>query len=106
MSNFLFIGDKVIFGTQLAHSGQAIKASLESRRSLRRGRRNRHTRYRQASFLNCTGLKSWLAQGLQHQVETTMTWVNKLIQLAPINPNILLRMHQRFTQHDRSCSID
>jgi hypothetical protein len=45
-------GEKIIFGAELTHRGQAIKASLESRRSLRRGRRNRHTRYRQARFLN------------------------------------------------------
>jgi RRXRR protein len=36
-------GDKVIFGAELTHRGQAIKASLESRRSLGRGRRSRHT---------------------------------------------------------------
>jgi hypothetical protein len=48
----LIQGEKVIWGAELTHRGQAIKASLESRRSLRRGRRNRHTRYRQARFLN------------------------------------------------------
>ena len=78
-------GEKVIFGAELTHRGQAIKASLESRRSLRRGRRNRHTRYRQARFLNRTRPKGWLAPSLQHRVETTLTWVRKLIELAPIS---------------------
>lgn len=78
-------GDQVIFGAELTHRGQAIKASLESRRSLRRGRRNRHTRYRQARFLNRKRPKGWLAPSLQHRVETTLTWVNKLIRLAPIS---------------------
>jgi 5-methylcytosine-specific restriction endonuclease McrA len=77
-------GEKVIFGTELSHRGSAIKTSLESRRSLRRGRRNRHTRYRQPRFLNRTRPKSWLAPSLQHRVETTLTWVNKLIKFAPI----------------------
>ena len=77
-------GSKVIFGAELTHRGQAIKLSLESRRSLRRGRRNRHTRYRQARFLNRTRPKGWLAPSLQHRVETVLTWVNKLIRLAPI----------------------
>jgi 5-methylcytosine-specific restriction endonuclease McrA len=77
-------GEKVIWGAELTHRGQSIKASLESRRSLRRGRRNRHTRYRQARFKNRTRPKGWLAPSLQHRVETTMTWVNKLIRLAPI----------------------
>lgn len=81
----LLQGEKVIFGAELTHRGQAIKASLDSRRSLRQGRRNRHTRYRQARFLNRTRKKGWLAPSLQHRVETTLTWVNKLRRLAPIS---------------------
>ena len=77
-------GEKVIFGAELTHRGQTIKASLESRRSLRRGRRNRHTRYRKARFLNRTRPKGWLAPSLQHRVETTLTWVTRLMKLAPI----------------------
>lgn len=77
-------GSKVLFGAELTHRGQSIKASLESRRSLRRGRRNRHTRYRQARFLNRTRAEGGLAPSLQHQVETTLTWVNRLVKLAPI----------------------
>ncbi len=80
----LLQGSKVIFGAELTHRAQAIKASLESRRSLRRSRRNRHTRYRQARFFNRTRQKGWLAPSLQHRVETTLTWVNKLMRLAPI----------------------
>ncbi|MEG4301797.1 RNA-guided endonuclease IscB [Microcoleus sp. D3_18a_C4] len=81
----LLQGEKVIFGAELTHRGQAIKASLDSRRALRRGRRNRHTRYRRARFLNRTRQKGWLAPSLQHRVETTLTWVNKLRRLAPIS---------------------
>jgi 5-methylcytosine-specific restriction endonuclease McrA len=78
-------GDKVLFAAELAHRGQAIKASLESRRAIRRGRRNRHTRYRKARFLNRTRPKGWLAPSLQHRVDTTLTWVNKFIRFAPVN---------------------
>lgn len=81
----LLQGEKVIFGAELTHRGQTIKASLDSRRLLRRGRRSRHTRYRQARFLNRTRKKGWLAPSLQHRVETTLTWVNKLRRLAPIS---------------------
>ncbi len=81
----LLQSEKVIFGAELTHRGQAIKASLESRRSLRRGRRSRHTRYRQARFLNRTRKEGWLAPSLQHRVETILTWVNKLRRLAPIS---------------------
>jgi 5-methylcytosine-specific restriction endonuclease McrA len=78
-------GESVIFGAELTHRGQAIKASLESRRSLRRGRRNRHTRYRKARFLNRVRPKGWLAPSLQHRVETTLTWVTRLMKVAPIS---------------------
>ena len=78
-------GNKVIWGAELTHRGQVIEMSLESRRSLRRSRRNRHTRYRQARFLNRKRREGWLAPSLQHRVETTLTWVNKLIKFAPIS---------------------
>lgn len=78
-------GSSLIWAAELTHRGQTIKASLDSRRSLRRGRRNRHTRYRQPRFLNRTRPKGWLAPSLQHRVETTLTWVNKLSRFAPIS---------------------
>lgn len=50
---------KVVFAAELEHRGQAIKDALESRRAIRRGRRQRNTRYRQARFLNRTRPKGW-----------------------------------------------
>ncbi|HAN72912.1 MAG TPA: HNH endonuclease [Planktothrix sp. UBA8407] len=81
----LIQGEKVVWGAELTHRGQGIKASLESRRSLRRSRRNRHTRYRQPRFLNRKRSEGWLAPSLQHRVKTILTWVRKLIKLAPID---------------------
>ncbi|MBD6615317.1 HNH endonuclease [Komarekiella sp. 'clone 1'] len=80
----LIQSNKVIFGAELTHRGATIKASLESRKSLRRARRSRHTRYRQARFLNRTRCQQWLAPSLQHRVETTITWVNRLIKFVPV----------------------
>ncbi len=80
----ILLDSSLIWVAELAHRGQAIKTSLESRRSLRHGRRSRHTRYRQARFLNRTKPKVWLAPSLRHRVETTLTWVNKLSKLAPV----------------------
>lgn len=77
-------GAQVVWAAELTHRGQAIKDALLSRRQLRRGRRNRHTRYRQPRFLNRTRPQGWLAPSLEHRVLTTLTWVNKLIKLAPI----------------------
>ncbi|MEZ2228875.1 MULTISPECIES: RNA-guided endonuclease IscB [unclassified Microcoleus] len=76
---------ELMWVAELTHRGQAIKGLLESRRSLRRSRRNRHTRYRQARFLNRTRPEGWLAPSLRHRVETTLTWVNKLSRLAPVH---------------------
>jgi RRXRR protein len=78
-------GSNVIWGAELTHRGQGIKASLESRKFIRRGRRNRNTRYRKARFLNRVRRKGWLAPSLQHRVETTLTWINKLIKFVPIS---------------------
>src|SRR5215475_7348243 len=41
---------EVSFAAEIEHRGQAIKASLDARRSLRRGRRQRKTRYRKPRF--------------------------------------------------------
>lgn len=81
----LLLDDAVIWGGELTHRGQQIKDALLSRRQLRRGRRNRKTRYRQARFLNRKRPDGWLAPSLNHRVETTMTWVNRLKQFCPIN---------------------
>ncbi len=78
-------GTNVIWGAELSYRGYAIHISLESRSALRRGRRNRHTRYRKSRWLNRYRRSCWLAPSLQHRVETTLTWVNKLIKFAPIS---------------------
>ncbi|BAZ47110.1 hypothetical protein NIES4102_41560 (plasmid) [Chondrocystis sp. NIES-4102] len=76
--------NKLIWAAELTHRGQQIKDNLESRRSLRRGRSNRNTRYRQPRFLNRTRLSGWLPPSLDHRVLTTLTWVKRLIKLCPI----------------------
>ncbi|EGJ31459.1 MULTISPECIES: RNA-guided endonuclease IscB [Moorena] len=76
--------DKVLWGAELYHRGQQIKADLEDRRKLRRGRRNRKTRYRQPRFLNRTRPEGWLAPSMLHRVLTTMTWVRRLTKFVPV----------------------
>ncbi|WP_417158878.1 RNA-guided endonuclease IscB [Spirulina subsalsa] len=74
----------LIWVAELIHRGQGIQAALLSRRQLRRSRRDRKTRYRQARFLNRTRPQGWLAPSLQHRVDTTVTWVKRLSKLAPM----------------------
>jgi 5-methylcytosine-specific restriction endonuclease McrA len=80
----LLVGDAVIWAAELVHRGQRIKAALDSRRALRRGRRNRKTRYRQPRFDNRRRHEGWLPPSLMHRVETTMTWVQRLCRYAPV----------------------
>ena len=77
-------GENVIWGAELSHRGQKIKSDLDSRRAIRRNRRNRKTRYRPARFLDRKRPEGWLAPSLQHRVDTTLTWVNKLIRYCPV----------------------
>ena len=75
----------VIWAAELSHRGQRIKDALESRRSLRRGRRSRKTRYRPARFLNRTKPKGWLAPSLMSRIYNIETWVRKLRAVCPIS---------------------
>ena len=77
--------NKLIWAAELTHRGQQIKDDLESRRSLRRGRRARKTRSREPRFLNRTRVKGWLPPSLEHRLLTTLTWVKRLIKLCPIS---------------------
>ncbi len=61
-----------------------IKQSLETRRSLRRSRRNRKTRYRKPRFDNRRRPEGWLPPSLHARVELTGNAVNKILKLAPI----------------------
>ena len=75
---------RVIWAAEIEHRGQKIKADLDSRRAIRRSRRNRHTRYRQARFLNRVRPKGWLPPSLEHRVKTTMTWVDRIAKFSPV----------------------
>jgi 5-methylcytosine-specific restriction endonuclease McrA len=71
---------------ELMHRGALISKKLEQRRALRRTRRNRHTRYRQARFLNRGNKqKGWLAPSLMHRVNTTMAWIDRIMRWSPVS---------------------
>lgn len=74
--------DKVVFAAELEHRGQAIKDALEKRRAIRRGRRSRKTRYRQAKFQNRTRPKGWLAPSLKSRVDNLQSWFVKFFKLC------------------------
>ena len=69
---------------ELRHRGRQISEALTARRSMRRGRRSRKLRYRAPRFLNRVRPRGWLAPSLQHRVDTTLAWVQRLQRWAPI----------------------
>ena len=75
----------VVWAMELQHRGQQIKDALLHRRAVRRGRRNRNTRYRQARFLNRKRPDGWLAPSLRHRILIIETWVKRLQKFAPLD---------------------
>ena len=81
----LLQGERVVWAAEVEHRGFQVKEALESRRALRRGRRNRKTRYRKPRFLNRTRKEGWLPPSKQSRVENICTWVGRLRRLCPIS---------------------
>lgn len=75
---------RVTTAIEVTHRGQAIRDSLLARRTLRRGRRNRKTRYRQPRFLNRTRPQGWLPPSLESRVANILTWVQRIRKFCPI----------------------
>src|SRR6266540_4709246 len=86
---------KVVWAAELSHRGQMIRDALLTRRSVRRNRRQRKTRYRLARFLNRRRPAGWLPPSLAHRIETTLTWVGRLRRYCPIEAlsQELVRLH-------------
>jgi len=64
---------------------QDVSKLLETRKILRKSRRNRTTRYRQARFLNRVASKkeNWLPPSIQSRINNTVMWINKFYNLLP-----------------------
>lgn len=75
---------RVTNALEVSHRGQQIKNSLESRRSLRRGRRYRKTRYRKPRFLNRTRITGWLPPSLESRIANIETWVRRIRIVCPV----------------------
>ena len=69
---------------ELVHRGRQISEALTARRQMRRRRRG-NLRYRAPRFLNRGNKKKgWLAPSLQHRVDTTMAWLQRIQRWAPV----------------------
>jgi 5-methylcytosine-specific restriction endonuclease McrA len=75
---------QVAWAAELTHRGQRIRDALLARRAIRRGRRQRKTRYRAARFGNRRRPDGWLPPSLESRVSNVLTWVARLCRVAPV----------------------
>lgn len=75
----------VLLLMELHHRGPQISETLTQRRTFRRRRRGQNLRYRQPRFDNRTRAEGWLPPSLQHRVDGTMSWANRLRRVAPVS---------------------
>lgn len=75
---------EVVFGAELEHRGQRIKARLDARRSVRRTRHQRQTRYRKPRVHNRIRRKGRLPPSLESRIANILTWVRRLQKICPI----------------------
>lgn len=99
---------QVIWAAELTHRGQRIKAALESRRTIRRSRRQRTTRYRQPRFLNRRRPEGWLPPSLWSRICNVMTWVERLTRYCPITAlsQELVRFDTQLMQHPEISGVE
>ena len=75
---------QVVWAAELPHRGHQVKEHLDQRRSCRRNRRSRHTRYRAPRFTNRVRPKAWLPPSLMSRLDNILTWVARLHRYAPV----------------------
>jgi hypothetical protein len=75
---------EVVWAAELTHRGHAIKERLDARRNLRRGRRQRQSRYGQPRFKNRRRPKGWLPPSLESRITNILTWTRRLLRFCPI----------------------
>ena len=77
--------DSVVMLAEIEHRGHIVKKNMDSRRAVRRSRRNRKTRYRPARFLNRTKPKGWIAPSIKSRADNVINFIKKYKKLININ---------------------
>ena len=77
--------NQVVVLAELEHRGHIIKRIIDKRRLVRRSRRNRKTRYREARFLNRTRPDGWLAPSVKSRADNVINFIQKYKKLININ---------------------
>lgn len=77
--------NSVVILAEIEHRGHLIKKDLDSRRAVRKSRRQRKTRYREARFLNRTKPKGWLAPSVKSRADNVINFIKKYKKLLNID---------------------
>ena len=77
--------NQVVMLAELEHRGHIIKRNIDKRRAVRRSRRNRKTRYREARFLNRTKPEGWLAPSVKSRADNVINFIKKYKKLINID---------------------
>ena len=77
--------DKVVMLAEIEHRGHLIKKNLNSRRGVRKSRRQRKTRYKPARFLNRTKPEGWLAPSVKSRANNVINFIKKYKKLINID---------------------
>ncbi len=84
----------VPFAGIIKHRSKEIVDDLKKRAALRRGRRNRKTRYRPTRFNNRGGNKeNWLPPSIHSRMDHILTWCKRFSKLVPIK-NFWMEMNK------------
>ncbi len=99
---------QVVWAAELTHRGQQIRDRLLARRAVRRSRRQRHTRYRPARFLNRRRRDGWLPPSLESRIANVVTWVERLRRIAPIGALSLelVKFDTQLLQHAEMSGVE
>jgi 5-methylcytosine-specific restriction endonuclease McrA len=92
---------EVVWAAELTHRGVAIREALTRRRTVRRSRRQRKTRYRAKRFLNRHRSQGWLAPSLLSRVLNLLTWIRRLQRWCPVEA-----LSQELTKFDTQAMQD
>ena len=76
---------QVAWAGEIQHRGQRIRNALLARRGIRRGRRQRKTRYRPRRLENRCRPDGWLPPSLESRVSNVLAWVARLRRYTPVN---------------------
>ena len=77
--------DAVVMLAEIEHRGHIIKKNLDDRRAIRKSRRQRKTRYREARFLNRTKPKGWIAPSVKSRADNVINFIKKYKKFLNIN---------------------